>query len=311
MQEPTSLRFLGAAQTVTGSTFLIQGHAGRVLIDCGMYQGSRELRRRNWATFPVAGHDIDAVVLSHAHLDHCGWLPRLVRRGFNGPVHCSPWTAKVAAIVLRDAAHLQEEEAEYAALRGYSKRRPPLPLFDTTDAERAISLFRELDHGALKQIAPRLSVRLHRAGHILGSSTVEAQAAGRTVVFSGDLGRDSHPLLNPPDPLPEADVVVVESTYGDQVHGPRRADDIAEPIRSALAGELHLVPGKEESKRLNQPHRPSIIATTSSPGSNQRRRLRRPATSYTASWKPPTPCPTASTPSLAGAPSFLSTPSAF
>jgi metallo-beta-lactamase family protein len=329
---------MGAAQTVTGSKFLIQAHGGKILIDCGMYQGSRELRRRNWAPFPIPGHDVDAVVLSHAHLDHCGWLPRLVRRGFTGPVYCSPWTAKVAAIVLRDAAHLQEEEAEYAAYRGYSKHRPPLPLFDTADAERAISLFQELDQGASKQIANGLAVRLHRAGHILGSSTVEVYADGRTVVFSGDLGRDSHPLLNPPDPLPEADVVVVESTYGDEVHGPRRADDIAEPIRRTLArggsvlipafavdrtpvllmvlrelmrtgdlprvpvyvdspmalaalevyreavregardirarvtalpfdpfdpGELHLVHSQEESKRLNEPHRPSIIVSAS------------------------------------------------
>lgn len=243
MKEPASLRFLGAAQTVTGSKFLISGSAGRVLVDCGMYQGDRQLRRRNWAPFPAQVRDIDAVVLSHAHLDHCGWLPRLVRRGFRGPVYCSPWTAKVAPIVLRDAAHLQEEEAEFAAARGYSKHHPPLALFDQTDAEQAIALLRDLDQGATQHLGDGMSVRLHRAGHILGSSTVEVQVDGRTVTFSGDLGSDSHPLLNPPDPLPESDVVVVESTYGDQLHGPRRADLMAEPIRRTLArGGSVLIP---------------------------------------------------------------------
>jgi metallo-beta-lactamase family protein len=331
MQE---LRFLGAAGTVTGSKFLLTTPGGKVLVDCGMYQGDRELRQRNWSAFPVPSHEIDAVVISHAHLDHCGWLPRLVRRGYSGPIYCSPWTASVAAIVLRDAAYLQEEDAEFAAARGYSKHHPPLPLFDTADAEKAISLFRDLEHGATARLTSDMLVRAHRAGHILGSSTLELVAGDRTVVFSGDLGRGSHPLLNPPDPLPEADYVVIESTYGDEVHGPRHADVIAEPIRRALGrggsvlipafaidrtpvllmtlreltrtgdipplpvyvdspmalaalevyreavreggrdirarvrdlpsdpfdpGELHLVHSREESKRLNEPHRPCII----------------------------------------------------
>jgi len=240
MQE---LRFLGAAGTVTGSRFLLSTPGGKVLVDCGMYQGDRELRQRNWAAFPVPSHDIDAVVISHAHLDHCGWLPRLVRRGYSGPVYCSPWTAEVAAIVLRDTARLQEEDAEFAATRGYSRHHPPLPLFDTADAEKAISLFRDLEHGATAWLTDDMSVRAHRAGHILGSSTLEFVVGERTVVFSGDLGRESHPLLNPPDPLPETDYVVIESTYGDEVHGSRHADVIAAPIRQAFGrGGSVLIP---------------------------------------------------------------------
>ncbi|WP_020524795.1 MBL fold metallo-hydrolase RNA specificity domain-containing protein [Catelliglobosispora koreensis] len=231
MRERASLQFLGAAGTVTGSKFLLGTASGKLLVDCGMYQGSRELRRRNWEGFPGHPRDLDAVVLSHAHLDHCGWLPRLVRHGYSGPIYCSPWTAKVAAIVLRDAAHLQEEDAEYAAKRGYSKHKPPLPLFDTTDAEKAIALFQPVKPGTFAHVTADLGLRLHRAGHILGSSTVEVHASGRTAVFSGDLGRDSHPLLNPPDPMPSADAVIIESTYGDEVHGPRNAADIAAPMR--------------------------------------------------------------------------------
>lgn len=237
------LRFLGAAGTVTGSKFLISTPGGKVLVDCGMYQGDRELRRRNWVSFPIPSHEINAVVITHAHLDHCGWLPRLVRRGYAGPVYCSPWTAGVAAIVLRDAAHLQEEDAEFAASRGYSKHQPPLPLFDTSDADKAVSLFHDLEHGATTQLTGDTSVRAHRAGHILGSSILELAVGERTVTFSGDLGRNSHPLLNPPDPLPHSDYIVVESTYGDEVHGPRRTEDIAEPIRRALGrGGSVLIP---------------------------------------------------------------------
>lgn len=338
MREPASLRFLGATGTVTGSKFLVQTDEGKVLVDCGMYQGDRALRRRNWASFPGPAYDLDAVVLSHAHLDHCGWLPRLVRHGYSGPVCCSPWTAKVAPIVLLDAAHLQEEDAQYAATHGYSKHHPPLPLFETADAEKAISLLRPVPFGQSTRLAGQMSFTLHRAGHILGSAIVELHADDRTVVFSGDLGRAAHPLLNPPEPVPAADAIVVESTYGAQTHQPRRAEDLAIPIRRTLQrggsvlipafavdrtpvllmalrelvrtgelasvpvyvdspmalaalevyreavreggpeirrrvhdyaydpfdpGELHLVHTAEESKRLNEPHRPCIIISAS------------------------------------------------
>jgi metallo-beta-lactamase family protein len=238
----TTLRFLGATRTVTGSRFLIESGDGRILVDCGLYQGSRELRRRNWASFPVPGLEIDAVVLSHAHLDHCGWLPRLVRQGFHGPVLCSPWTAKVAPIVLRDAAHLQEEDAEHAATGGYSRHHPPLPLFDTADAEKAIALLRPIEPGSPHRVH-QADVTLGRAGHILGSSTVRVETAGGSVGFSGDLGRVDHPLLRPPDPAPIVDALIVESTYGDRLHPPRRLEVLIDPITRAFdRGGVVLIP---------------------------------------------------------------------
>jgi len=242
MSDGLGLRFLGATGTVTGSKFLVTSGERRVLVDCGLYQGDRELRHRNWAPLPGTAPDVDAVVLSHAHLDHCGYLPRLVRHGFSGPVYCSPWTAHVAPIVLRDAAHLQEEDAEYAARRGSSRHDPPLPLFDTGDAEKAIALLRPLPYGRAQPVAG-MTVRLRRAGHILGSSTVEIRAAGGSVAFSGDLGRATHPLLAPPEPAPAVAALVVESTYGDRRHPPRSLHDLAEPISRALArGGVVLIP---------------------------------------------------------------------
>jgi metallo-beta-lactamase family protein len=238
-----SLRFLGATDTVSGSRFLVAGASGRILVDCGLYQGERELRRRNWAPFPVPVHEIDAVVLSHAHLDHCGWLPRLVRRGYSGPVLCSPWTAEVAPIVLRDAAHLQEEDAEYASRKGYSRHDHPLPLFDTADAEKAIALLQPVPYGRPHEVTDDLSVRLRRAGHILGSSTVEVRCGDRSVGFSGDLGRPDHPLLAPPEPPAAVDAMVVESTYGDRTHPPRSLDRLADAIvRTVARGGVVLVP---------------------------------------------------------------------
>jgi metallo-beta-lactamase family protein len=237
-----ALWFLGATRTVTGSRFLVTANGSTLLVDCGMYQGERELRRRNWASFPVPPQEIDAVVLSHAHLDHCGWLPRLVRQGYSGPVLCSPWTARVAPIVLRDAAHLQEEDAEHAAARGYSRHDPPLPLFDSTDAEKAIVLLRPLTMGTEHPLVGA-SVTLRRAGHILGSATVEVRSPEASVLFSGDLGRSDHPLLAPPEPPPAVDAVVVESTYGDRTHPPRRLETIAQPIRRTIErGGVVLVP---------------------------------------------------------------------
>lgn len=237
------LTFLGAAGTVTGSRFLVEHGDARLLVDCGMFQGERDLRRRNWDTFPADAGQIDAVVISHAHLDHVGWLPRLVTEGFHGTVLLTPDTAKLAAIVLRDAAHLQEEDAAYAHRKGFSKHHPPLPLFDTAAAEKAIALFRPVDHGRPVTIAPDLAVTLHRAGHILGSATVAVRTGGRTVVFSGDLGNDSHPLLRPPEPPPDADAIVVESTYGGRDRPPRTMDRFADVISKALGrGGAVLIP---------------------------------------------------------------------
>jgi len=238
-----SLQFLGATGTVTGSRFLITAERARLLVDCGMFQGERALRRRNWAPFPVPATDIDAVVVTHSHLDHVGWLPRLVRQGFAGAVYCSPWTAQVAPIVLLDAAHLQEEDARYAFGHGYSRHHDPQPLFERADAEKAIGLLRPVPYHHDQVVAPGLSVRLTPAGHILGSSIVQVNAGGRRLGFSGDLGREDHPLLIGPAPAPAVDAMVVESTYGNRTHPPRDLERLTVPIRRALArGGVVVIP---------------------------------------------------------------------
>ena len=226
-----TLRFLGAAGTVTGSKFLLQTPKAQVLVDCGLFQGDREWRRRNWDDLPMDPGSLDAVVLTHAHLDHSGALPLLTRRGFLGPVVCTPATASLAAIVLRDAAHLQEEEALYANEAGFSKHAPALPLFDSADAEKAISLLRPLDHDDRGALPGGMTLHLRRAGHILGSAFAEVDVEGVRTLFSGDMGRSEHPLLLPPAAPRDADIVVVESTYGDREHEVDGDEELAEVIR--------------------------------------------------------------------------------
>lgn len=239
----STLTFLGGTGTVTGSRFLVEHEGHRVLVDCGLYQGLRDLRRRNWEPFPVDAASLDAVVVTHAHLDHCGYVPRLVREGFAGPVVCTVDTARLAAIVLRDSAHLQEEDAAYAARAGFSKHRPPLPLYDGADAEKALGLIAPQRFWRTVGIADGMTVTLHPAGHILGSATALVTAGSRRVLFSGDLGRPTHPLLRPPAPPPRADVVVVESTYGDRTHLPADPDRLAAAVRRTVRrGGVVLVP---------------------------------------------------------------------
>ena len=220
-----SLAFLGAVGTVTGSRFLVRVGGCCVLVDCGLFQGRKDLRLRNWEPLGVAVESIDAIVITHAHIDHSGYLPRLVRDGFRGPIYATAATIELAAIMLADAAHLQEEDADYANRKGFSKHSPALPLFGVEDARVAMKLFRPLPLHSTVELGPELSVRLRNAGHILGSATVELAIAGEspsTVVFSGDLGRTDPPLHVPPEGYPEgADTIVVESTYGDRNHPPR------------------------------------------------------------------------------------------
>jgi len=227
------LTFLGAAGAVTGSKFLVDVADSRLLVDAGLFQGPPDLRRRNWEPFPVPAATVDSVTVSHAHLDHCGHLPRLVREGFSGPIHCTAETAALVEIVLRDSAHLQEEDAQHANVGGYSKHRPALPLYDGEDVERTLPLLRPVDFGVATELGPEACMTLHPAGHILGSATVLLETAGRRTLFSGDLGRPSHPLLGPPAPPPAAHSVVVESTYGDRTHAPARPDVLAGAIRRA------------------------------------------------------------------------------
>lgn len=219
-QRAPMLSFLGAAGTVTGSRFVIDTATGRrLLIDCGMYQGLKELRERNWRPFGVGPASIDSVLLTHAHVDHCGFLPALVRDGFRGPVFCTDDTAALAAIVLPDSGRLAEEEARYAARRGYSRHDPVLPLFTEADALAALERLRPIPFGEHHDQGD-VVFRFGRAGHILGSAWVHLtlESSGRSITFTGDLGRPSHPLLAPPEPRPASDVVVCESTYGDREH---------------------------------------------------------------------------------------------
>lgn len=214
---------LGATDTVTGSSTLLESpEGGRVLVDVGLYQGRKDLRLRNWAAFPVEPSSIDAVVLTHAHVDHCGLLPKLVRDGFAGRVYASPNTVRLAHIVLPDSGHLQEEEAAEANRRGYSKHTPALPLFTRADAEASLVRLDPVEFGETVAVAAGVEISLRHAGHILGACSVEARLAGTDapVVLSGDLGRADHPLLVAPDGLDDlvapAGLVLCESTYGDR-----------------------------------------------------------------------------------------------
>jgi metallo-beta-lactamase family protein len=219
------LTFLGAAGTVTGSKFLLRSDTTSLLVDAGLFQGLKSLRRRNWDPLGVPASSLHGVVVSHAHLDHCGYLPALVRQGFNGPILLTADTAALAEIVLRDSAKLQEEDARYAAERGFSRHQRPKPLYDADDVERTLPLFRIVDFDTEVAVGD-VPVRLPPAGHILGSTSPAVGPVG----FSGDLGRPVHRLLRPPAAPPAAQALVVESTYGDRVHPPDPTGPLAEAI---------------------------------------------------------------------------------
>ncbi len=215
------LRFLGATRTVTGSRFLLDTPRARVLIDCGLFQGLKELRLRNWQAFPVEPASIDAVLLTHAHLDHSGYIPALVRNGFRGDVYATAGTVTLCRILLPDSGHVQEEDAAYANRRGFSKHAPALPLYTEDDARRALGSLRPVPFDAPIEVAAGVRATWRPNGHILGSAAITIElsdAPKRTIAFSGDLGRPLHPVLRAPAPLPAADLVVVESTYGDRQH---------------------------------------------------------------------------------------------
>ncbi|MFN8645047.1 MAG: MBL fold metallo-hydrolase, partial [Candidatus Binatia bacterium] len=207
--------------TVTGSRFLVETAGVRVLVECGLFQGLKELRLRNWQEFPVPPASIDAVVVTHAHLDHSGYLPALARLGFRGPVFATADTVALSRIVLPDSGRVQEEDATYAARAGYSKHTPPLPLYTEADAQRVLRQFEAVAFGQSVEVAAGVRVAFAPAGHILGSAHVTLTLAGtpaRTIAFSGDVGRPQHPILRAPAPPAAADVMVIESTYGDRRH---------------------------------------------------------------------------------------------
>ncbi|MDP3894757.1 MBL fold metallo-hydrolase RNA specificity domain-containing protein [Nocardioides sp.] len=239
----TSVTFLGAARTVTGSKFLVDTDGARVMVDCGLFQGERLWRRRNWEQLSVDPATVDAVVITHAHLDHSGYLPLLVKNGFSGPAYCTPETAELAAIILRDSAHIAEGDAAHADAAGYSKHQPALPLFDSGDAEKAIDLLTTVDHNTPTTIAGGIGLELRSAGHILGSAFAELELAGHRLLVSGDIGRPGHPLLLPPETPHAADTVVVESTYGNRQHRPEDDDVVADAItRTVERGGVVLMP---------------------------------------------------------------------
>lgn len=215
-----TIRFLGAAGTVTGSRFLLACEDVSVMVDCGLFQGLKELRLKNWNPLPIDPSTVDAVLLTHAHLDHCGYLPKLVKDGFGGKIHLTEFTAALAGVVLLDSAKIQTEDAAWAAKKGFSKHTPPKALYEVPDAQRAIDQFAVEKFGARVQVARETFVTFHRSGHILGAAVLEVEFFGKRLMFTGDLGREAHPLLVNPDHIPVGhfDALVTESTYGDREH---------------------------------------------------------------------------------------------
>lgn len=245
------IHFWGAAETVTGSKYLVETAHKNILVDCGMFQGLKELRLRNWESLPMPAKEIDAIVLTHAHIDHTGYLPRLVKQGYRGPVYCTRATYQLAQILLRDSAYLQEEDARRANKYGYTKHNPAEPFFDTGDAEQALALFEPVSFATEDApFSPKVKLGegvrcgFEPAGHILGAAWVTLEIGGKRLVFSGDIGRPNDFVMRPARPIKEADFLVLESTYGDRQHP---AVDISERIaevinRTVERGGIVLIP---------------------------------------------------------------------
>lgn len=238
------LTFLGATGTVTGSRYLVETGGARILVDSGLFQGFKQLRLRNWAPLPVDPKSLTAVLLTHAHLDHTGYLPRLVRGGFRGPVYCTAATAALLGILLPDSGHLQEEEARYAEKRGYSKHRPAEPLYTEEEARDTLKLLRSVDWRLPVTVAPGLTAEWIASGHILGAASIVVRGEHCSLGFSGDVGRMHDALMREPQVLPPLDALVVESTYGDRSHpvtDPQLA--LSDAIRTvARRGGVLLIP---------------------------------------------------------------------
>ncbi|HEV7683223.1 MAG TPA: MBL fold metallo-hydrolase [Pyrinomonadaceae bacterium] len=244
-----TLTFWGAAGTVTGSKYLIENNNRRVLVDCGLFQGPRLLRDRNWEEAPFAASSVDAVLLTHAHIDHTGYLPRFVKQGFHGPVYCSRGTAELLRILLPDSARLQEEEADYRNRHKVTRHNPALPLYTEEDAEAALKLLQVVPNdGQIRDIVKGISAEFRIAGHILGSSQVlvfvETDSGTQRVLFSGDLGKYDQPIIRDPVAPPACEYLVVESTYGDRVHDPEEPKIALERVikNAALHNSEVLIP---------------------------------------------------------------------
>ncbi|MEM8865843.1 MAG: MBL fold metallo-hydrolase [Planctomycetota bacterium] len=216
------ITFHGAAGTVTGSKYLLEADGAQVLIDCGMFQGLKKLRALNWAGTPFKAGELDAVLLTHAHLDHVGYLPRVVKEGFQHRIFCTPGTAKLAEVIMLDSAKIQEQDAAYANKKGFSRHKPALPLYDGRDVLQTITLFRECERNDWVNVSGSIWARFHDAGHLLGSNMIEVEIRNRDeptrILFSGDVGRYDSPLYHDPSPPPECDYLICESTYGNRDH---------------------------------------------------------------------------------------------
>ena len=231
MENKIKVHFLGAAGTVTGSKFLIDTGENKILVDCGLFQGLKKLRLLNWDYPPVDPAEIDAVVLTHGHMDHTGYLPRLMKMGFNGPIHGTRPTLEIAEIILLDSAKIQEEEAKKANKEGYSKHHPAEPLYDLKDAERAIKRFNSMAEGEWMELFPDVNIRFQYNGHIIGATFIEMDVLGKRLVFSGDIGRTEDLLMRAPKKPEKADVLFMESTYGDRLHPD---EDLEEKLKEII-----------------------------------------------------------------------------
>ena len=246
---PISITFLGAARTVTGSAYLVDSGRSQVMVDFGMFQGRKEIRQRNWVDPEFPAPHMEAVVLTHTHLDHIGRIPRLTKNGFKGPIFCTPPTVELAEVLLKDAAHLQMEDAEYLNRKGLTSHKPALPLFDDKDVERALKLFVPVPLGKTHVAAPGISFMFREAGHLLGASSIEmtvedAQGSSRRILFSGDLGRYNAVLAKDPEPCPDADYVLIESTYGNRQHPVTSVQEQLQTViaRTFARGGILLIP---------------------------------------------------------------------
>ncbi len=238
------IQFLGATGTVTGSKYLLRHEGATLMVDCGLFQGYKQLRLRNWDPLPVVPSTVDALILTHAHLDHTGYLPLLVKQGFRGKVFCTQATRELCSIMLPDSGHLQEEEAAYANRHGFSKHKPAAPLYTEADARQALKLIEPIDFLQPWSPAPGFKARLTPSGHMMGSAFVRIEGGGRSILFTGDLGRPNDLVLKPPMPMPGADYLVTESTYGDRLHEPVDVlAQLAQVIkRTAARGGVLVIP---------------------------------------------------------------------
>jgi len=239
-----TITFLGGADSVTGSKYLVEHQRQRLLVDCGLFQGYKQLRQRNWLPLPVDPADLEAAILTHAHIDHSGYLPLLVKQGFRGSIYSSAATRELCGLLLPDSGHLQEEEAKFANRHGFSKHHPALPLYTEEDAERCLGRFRAIPFHQRCEVLPGLTFSLMPSGHMLGSSFVQLEWAGRSMIFSGDIGRPNDLVLRPPEQLAGADYLIIESTYGDRQHEKADPlDKLADVInRTAARGGVVVIP---------------------------------------------------------------------